>query len=173
MSGYKRSPFGNNVAEGSGGNVESFVSNHYGPRKVGSTYGVAKTEGLSNQLTLDVTGTDVGNAKFTLELAPYLPAGADISKVYAKVTEAFVLGGTTPAIEIGTEGSEATNGFTITEAQAEATGLYDLTSALSGTWAAPIAAKTTIGIALSGTTPTVTSAGKIKIVVYYDIPSVS
>lgn len=173
MSGYERNPFGNNVAVGSGGNVTTFVSNHYGPRDVGQTAGVAKTEGLSNQLTLDITGVDVGNEAFALELAPFLPAGADITKVYAQVTEAFVLGGTTPVIEIGTEGSEATNGFTITEAQAEATGLYDLTSALSGTWAAPLAAQTTIGIDLAGTTPTVTDAGKIKITVYYDIPSVA
>lgn len=173
MAGYDRSPFGENVATGSGGNVNTFVSNHYGPRAVGSTTGVAKTEGLNNQLTLNINGTDVGNEAFALELAPFLPAGADITKVYAQVTEAFVLGGTSPVIEIGTEGSEATNGFTITEAQAEATGLYDLTSALSGTWASPLAASTTIGIDLAGTSPTVTSAGKIKIVVYYDIPSVS
>ena len=96
MAGYERSPFGDNVAEGSGGNVETFVSNHYGPRSVGQTAGVAKTEGLNNQLTLDITGVDVGNEAFALELAPYLPSGADITKVYAQVTEAFVLGGTTP-----------------------------------------------------------------------------
>lgn len=171
MSGYTKSPFGNNVASGSGGNVEGFVSNHYGPRSVGQTQGAGKTEGFENQLVFNITGKDVANGAFALTVAPFLPKGADITKVYASVTEAFVLSGTTPAIEIGTEGSEATNGFTVSEAQAEAEGYYDLTSALSGTWASPLAAATTVGIALSGTSPTVTDAGVLKVVVKYDIPS--
>ncbi|NOQ73238.1 MAG: hypothetical protein GQ574_14620 [Crocinitomix sp.] len=78
-----------------------------------------------------------------------------------------MLGGTTPVIDIGTESTEATNGFTITEAQAEAVGMYDLTSALAGTWAAGLAADTTVGLLLGGTSPTVTSAGKAKIVIRY------
>lgn len=161
--GFETSQFGDQVT---GANVTSDVNNHYGVRETGKTTGNIKTEGSMNELTLDVDGTMVGNAAYTL-VVPKLPAGAIIEDVYAEVSEAFVLGGTTPAIEIGTEGSEATNGFTITEAQAEAAASYDLTSALSGTWAAPLAAETTLGLALSGTSPTVTSAGKVRVVIRY------
>lgn len=165
--GYETSPFGDNVLTGSGGNVTTKVSNHYGARSTGKTVGVVKTEGSSNELSFNIDGTIVGDGSYAL-LAPTLPAGAVIEDVYLKVTEAFVLGGTTPVIDIGTEGSEATNGFTITEAQGEAVATYDLTSALSGTWAAPLAADTTVGILLGGGgSNTVTSAGKADVVIRY------
>lgn len=158
--GFETSPFGGLS------NVTTDVNNHYGPRSSDGVVGVSKTEGYSNELVISFTGTDVGNAAYPL-LAPSLPAGAVIEDVILKVTEAFALGGTSPTIEIGTESSEATNGFTITEAQAEATGTYDLTSALSGTWAAPLAAATTVGLAQAGTSPTVTSAGVAKAIIRY------
>lgn len=165
---FERNPFGNNVDVGSGGNVNGFVSNHYGQRETGKTVGKVKTEGVMNELSINIDGEMLGNAAYPL-IAPELPAGAVIEDVYVKVTEAFVLGGTTPAIEVGTEGSEATNGFTISEAQAEATGTYDLTSALSGTWASPLAAATTVGLALSGTSPTTTDAGKLDVIIRYAV----
>lgn len=84
-----------------------------------------------------------------------IPAGAIILRTMLDVRVAFALAGTTPAVEVGTNGSEATNGFTITEAQIEAVAITDLTSALSGTWDAEVdlAADTVVGIALSGTSP--------------------
>lgn len=163
--GFEQSKFGDGSAAGSG-NVVTTVNNHYGPRDTGKTVGVKKTEGVMYELTLDIDGEMVGNGAYAL-LAPKLPANSLIEDVYVEVTEAFALGGTTPAIEIGTEGSEATNGVTITEAQAEATGAYDVTSALAGTWTAGLAAETTLGLALSGTTPTVTDAGKMRVVIRY------
>ena len=163
---YEQSKFGDGSASGSG-NVTTAVHNHFGARtEINQTVGVYDTDGAMRELVIDFDGTVVGNAAFPL-LAPTLPAGAIIEDVYLVVDAVFALGGTTPAIEIGTEGSEATNGFTITEAQAEATGMKDVTSALSGTWAAGLAADTTVGIALSGTTPTVTSAGKARVVIRY------
>lgn len=162
---FEQSYFGDGSAAGSG-NVTTIVHNHYGPRNTGKTVGQFDTDGALQELILDIDGTMVGNAAYPL-LAPKLPAGVIIEDVYLKVTEDFVLGGTTPAIEVGTETSEDTNGFTITKAQAEAVGTYDLTSALSGTWAAGLAAETTVGLALSGTTPTVTSAGKARVVIRY------
>ena len=165
--GYEASKFGDGSASG-GGNVTTQVTQHFGQRETGDTHGVAKTEGHINQLVLNLDGTMVGNEAFPLgALPPKLPAKVDIRAVWIDVTEAFVLGGTSPVIEVGTEGSEATNGFTISEAQAEATGIYDVTSALSGTWASPLAAATTVGIDLAGTSPTVTSAGKLKVVIEY------
>lgn len=163
--GYEQSKFGDGSTSGNG-NVIQTVSNHYGPFNTGKTQGNIKTEGSLKELTLDIDGEMVGNAAYPL-VVPTLPAGTIIKEVFAEVSEAFVLGGTTPALEIGTETSEATNGFTVSEAQAEAVASYDLTSALSGTWAAPLAADTTLGIALSGTTPTVTSAGKMRVVIRY------
>lgn len=162
---YEQSKFGDGSGAGSG-NVVSVVNNHYGQRDAGQEQGVAPSAGLERELVFDINGTDVGNEAFPL-IAPALPAKSDILSVYVEVYEAFVLGGTTPVIEIGTEGSEATNGVTISEAQAEAVGLYDVTSALAGTWAAPLAAATTVGIDLAGTSPTVTSAGKMKVVIKY------
>ena len=159
--GFETSPFGDQST-----NVTTNVSNHYGPRKSEGAIGEVKTEGVVRELSIEFTGETVSAAAFDL-LAPKLPAGSHIEDVYLKVSEAFVLGGTTPAIEIGTEGSEETNGVTITEAQAEATGTYDITAALAGTWASPLAAETTVGIALSGTTPTVTTAGKAEVVIRY------
>lgn len=164
--GFEQSKFGDGSASGSG-NVTTTVNNHYGRRDTGKTVGVDRRKGsLVNELVLDVDGEMVGNDAFAL-LAPTLPAGAVIKDVYAYVSEAFVLGGTSPVIEVGTEGSEATNGVSVSEAQAEAVGAYNLTSALAGTWAAPLAADTVVGIAMSGTSPTVTDAGKIRLVVSY------
>lgn len=161
----EQSYFGDGSAAGAG-NVTSIVHNQFGPRNAGKTVGSFSVNGALQELVIDFDGTIVGNAAYPL-IAPSLPAGAIIEDVYLVVEEVFALGGTSPAIEIGTEGSEATNGFTISEAQAEAAATYDLTSALSGTWAAGLAAATTIGIALSGTSPTVTSAGKARVVIRY------
>lgn len=165
--GYEVAKFGDGSATGAG-NVTTQVTQHYGVRDTGKTHGVAKTEGHVNELVLNIDAAMVSAEAFPLTAeAPYLPAKAIIEDVYVEVTEAFALGGTTPVIEIGTEGSEATNGFTISEAQAEAATIYDLTSALSGTWAAGLAAQTTIGIDLAGTSPTVGTAGKMKVVIRY------
>lgn len=168
MTKFYVSPFGDGTLVGSGGNVTTNVHNTFGPRTSDRAQGKVKTEGSVNEVSIEITGTDVGNAAYPL-LAPELPAGAVVEKVFLKTKEAFVLGGTTPAIEVGTEGSEATNGFTITEAQAETVGTYDVTAALSGTWAAPLAAKAVVGLALSGTTPTVTAAGKLEVVIRYSV----
>ena len=168
MSGFERSQFGDNIDVGSSGNVNGFVNSQYGPRKSNNVVGNVKTEGVMNELAIEFDGGVVGDAAFPL-LAPTLPAGAVIEDVYLKVTEAFALGGSSPLIEIGTEGSEATNGFTTTEAQAEAIATYDLTGALSGTWAAPLAADTVVGIAMAGGSPTVTSAGVGKVIIRYAV----
>lgn len=165
MARYQ-TPFGNNVLVGSGGNVTSVVHNNFGPRDAGETVGVNKVEGMKEELVIDLTSELINDG----QLIPFvLPAGAVIKDVYMDVEEVFTLTGTTPAVEIGTDGSEATNGFTITEAQLEATGSVNLTSALSGTWDAevPLAANTTVGIVLSGTSP-VAEGGKARVTILFD-----
>lgn len=159
---YEQSSFGN----ANGGNVTTQVNTHYNGRELGGATGVVRTEGTQNELTLYVTGEIIQNG-FLPQVD--IPAGAVVTKAVAQVTEAFALGGTSPTIAFGTDGSEATNGGSLTEAQAEAAGYYDVTTSLAGTWdgEAAFAADTRVGIALGGTSPTVTDAGRVVIVVTY------
>jgi len=137
------------------------VSNFYGPRNTTEgPVGNFKTEGAVEELVMEVTGDNYTQVSGTI------PAGAKCLEAYIEVVEAFALGGTTPTIDIGTDGSEGTNGFDVAEADAEAVGLY-VDSTFAGTWAAQLASDTTVGVALGGTTPTITSAGRMKVVVRY------
>lgn len=141
------------------------VFQHYGPRDVGGYRGTVKTEGIRKELILSFDAADV--TATTYQLAPTLPANTLLTGAYAKVSEAFALGGTTPTILVGTAGSEVTNGIVVSEAQAEAIGIYDVTSTKTGTWNAVLAADTEIGLALGGTTPTITAAGKCEVILTY------
>jgi len=130
----------------------------YNARKVDEGRFSTKTRRDSQlEVELGFSGEDFN------EVSGVLPAGFLITEVLLKVGDAFVLTGTTPAVEIGTSGSEATNGVTITEAQIEDDeSIVDLTSALSGTWAAILVADTTVNIVLSGTgSPTLTGGDAI------------
>lgn len=145
------------------------VLNHYGER--GTQDGVAgggdlPGNGAIKEATIYIKGEDFG-AGTSFDTQYTIPAGSKFIEAYCEVTEAFALGGTTPTINVGTNTSEGTNyGIELSEAQAEATGnVYNGTGA--GTWASPLAADTAIGVALDGTTPTVTSAGKAKVVIRY------
>lgn len=163
---YEQSKFGDGSAAGAG-NVTQTVSNHFNARATGKTSGTVFTQGNTRETSWDIDAEMLSNGAFPL-IAPTFKAGTLIERVTVEVQEAFVLGGTSPTIEVGTEGSEATNGVTITEAQAEAAGVYDVTSALAGTWSSgALAAATTVGVALGGTSPTVTTAGTVRVVVRY------
>lgn len=149
------------------------VRNVYGRRDLGYDTGVIKTEGNSNELSVGLSGASVADV-ISGEADAYadvvIPKYSIIEEAYLYVDEAFVLGGTTPAVEVGTEGSEATNGVTLDEADLEAVGGYDVTANLAGTWASgsALAADTTVKVAVSGTSPTSdSSAGKARLVVTY------
>lgn len=143
--------------------------NHYGQR--GTEDGVVgggniHKDGVIQEAVVYATGYDFdGGTSFDTQLT--IPAGSKFIEAYAEVSEAFVLGGTTPTINIGTNSSEGTNyAIELSEAQAEATGnVYNATGA--GTWANVLTANTAVGIALDGTSPTVTDAGKLKVVIRY------
>jgi len=143
------------------------VSNHYGPREFGPTNGNVKTVGRSYEVSVEVDPLVLANGGPLLVTDVVIPAKAVIEDVYADVSALFALGGTTPTILVGTDTSEVTNGVVISEAQAEAVGTYDITGTLTGTWAAPLAADTTVGIVLGGTTPTVTAVGKVIVTIRY------
>lgn len=170
---FEKSKFGNGVAIGSGGNVNNVDGdphNRYNQSLTGEQLGVNHSDNAVTEITATITGAqlvrDVAtNDAFLTQFK--IPVGAVIARVVVQVKTAFVLGGTTPTILIGTEGSEVTNGFPISQAQAQAVGTYDLTAARTGTWNAPIAATLTVGIALGGTTPTVTSAGRMDVIISY------
>ena len=140
------------------------VNNHYGARNTGNGIGTIKTEGAYNELAVFVTGEMLNNS-FRPEVI--LPKGALVMEAFIDVSEAFSFGGTSPTIEVGTSGSEATNGVTTTKTQAEAIGTKDITSAIAGTWGSGLTAATAVGVAMGGTSPTATSAGKARVVVRY------
>ena len=169
MSNTEVSRFGNATAAGSG-NVTYVVHNNFGPRDSGGTFGVLETDGITWEVIYDITGEMFNDVPDGL-VPVVIPAGAIIKAAYVDVTEVFVVTGTTPTILVGTNGSEATNGLVISEAIAEALGPANVTSTLAGTWdaEAPLAADTTIGVALGGTgNPAVTDAGKLRLTIVYD-----
>lgn len=109
----------------------------------------------------------VDSTNYAVQTTRVLPKGAIIRKVVAHITEVVAFtGGTSPTIVVGTDTSEATNkGMTIPDAQAADT-IIDGT--LAGTWASPLTADTTVGVALTGS-PTSLDTGKAKVVIYFDL----
>ena len=174
MAVNEASKFGTGIDVGStNGNVTTSKGtphNVFGPRDSGGTIGRLKTEGVSEELRIHITG-ELFNDVPDGFVPPVLPAGSVIKAVYVNVEEVFVVTGTNPTILIGTNGSEVTNGLVISEAVAEAAGPANLTSTLAGTWDSedPLAADTTVGIALGGTgSPAITDAGKLLVTIVYD-----
>ena len=146
------------------------VTNHYGEFKLGNTVGVHTSRDREVELNMDLNGEAVTNGG-PLLVDYKLPAGADITRVYLVVTEAATFGNADNVVDVGTDTTEATNGFTITDTQLGALGVTDLTSELSGTWAAPLAAATTIGHVVSGTTASMTG-GLAKVIIKYNLTKV-
>lgn len=155
--GYETAPFGDGISTA---RVQD-VSNQYGPREVGGTVGIVKTEGSKNEASFTFGGTEVLGGDWVLETDFKLPAGAIVKNVYVEVQEALSTGGD---VLIGTDGSEAANGFVIPTVSIEAVGTYDVTSSLIGTWTAPLAAETVVSLAAVGTA---VEGGKAKVIVEY------
>ncbi len=169
MAGYETTPFGDGVSTTRVTNVH----NHFGPRKVGGSTGVLKVEGTIEQLRMEIDGVSFNDLLEPL-VPTYLPAGAIIRDVWMDVIDVFALTGTSPTILIGTDTTEVTNGFVITEAQAEATATVRLTASLTGTWAVntPLAARTKIGFAIGGSnSPAVSDTGKLIVTIEYIRPN--
>jgi hypothetical protein len=164
---YERARFGDGSVAGAG-NVVLTVSQHFGQRneRDEESAGIVNTQGVYNELTIDFDAATLSAGAFNLTPAA-IPAGSRVIRVLVEVQAAFSLGGTTPAVRIGTLGSAPTNGFTISEAQAEAVGMYDVTASVNGTWANQLAARTVVGIALTGTTPTNGTVGRARVIIEY------
>lgn len=138
------------------------VSQVFGPAFTGGAAGSIRTEGAKNEIVVNLTGETLA----TRILSPVdIPAGSVITKAYIRVIQPFNLAATS-VVEVGTKGSEVTNGVSITEAQLEAAGYADLTAALAGTYDAevPLAAKSTLGVAFSAGSVTDRKVGKAVLV---------
>lgn len=143
------------------------VKNYYGAMgRHEAVQGVLNTDGCVKEGVVTFTGENYASVAFSL------PAGATIvGKPLVEITEAFVLGGSSPTINIGVSGSHGTNYLAeISEAQAEALGTY-ASAAPAGTLAVdtPLAAAANIVVALDGTLPTITAAGQCKVVFQYRV----
>lgn len=173
---YDTSKFGNGTDVGSGGNVTTSKGtphNYFGPRDDGGTVGVLKVEGAIEQLVLIIEGTTFNDLLEPLQ-PTYLPAGTVIRDVWIDVEDVFALTGTNPTILIGTDTTEVTNGFVVSEAVAESANTARLTGTLTGTWAVntPIQARTKIGYAIGGTGgPVVSRTGKARVTIEYIRPN--
>ncbi len=145
------------------------VNNVYGTRDTQEGLlagGELPMSGAMVEAIVYIDGSDFGSGT-TFDTNFTIPAGSKFIEAYAEVTEVFVLGGTTPTINVGTSGSAGTNfAIELSEAEAEAVGeVYNATGA--GTFAAPLAADTLVAVELDGTSPTVTGAGRAKVVIRF------
>lgn len=158
MAGYVASPFGNGTDIGSGGNVNTALGaphNYFGPRQSGGASGVLDVEGAIEQIVLNLAGDEINDVLGPL-VPQYLPKGSIIRDVWYQGEVAGTMTGTTPTLLVGTKGSEVTNGLVLSQTVVQGTATSRLTGTLTGTWAVntPLAARTQIGFALGGTTPT-------------------
>lgn len=147
---------------------------HYGRRFAGeeANFGTNGDVGAYKELVLDLRATD-----FTAGTATYngptmvLPAGATVRESLTEVFEVFNITGTTPTINFGVSTTEATNRLVqISEAQAEAAGVYNTSATAAGTLAVgtPLATQSTINVALGGTTPVIVgTTGRLRVTVRY------
>lgn len=143
------------------------VRANYGTREVGGGMGVIKTEGTTNELTIDLDAASISGDAWADVV---VPAGSIVTAAYIEVFEAFNLGGTTPTIAIGETGAEVTNGIVVSEAIAEAIGTADLIGAAAGEWdpTSAIPHDQVVGVALGGTTPVfTTTVGRARVVITY------
>ena len=143
-----------------------------------STNGTGARFTYSHQRNVDAGHTDLEGKVVDLKITGLtpatassfsgkLPAGARVKDVIVTVNSAATLSTGGATIDIGTSGSVATNNVEIVDTAAEAAGTYflsDSTVNLNGTFAAELAADTTLAIAVSAGTWT---GGDIDVTIQY------
>src|SRR5690606_33695153 len=108
--------------------VVNGVGRYFGPRDAYENVGGTEaTRDDRRYFVLDFSGKDFNGTTVRAKL----PAGATIrGPALVEVREVFALGGTTPTINIGVNGSHGTNYLAeLSKAQAEALGTYSVASA--------------------------------------------
>ena len=148
------------------------VNNQYGARETGGGVGLEHGEGTTHVLRIDLTGQSIADAIAGFIPPVVIPKGANFDSYKLRVDEAFVVTGTTPALSIGLSGSVGTNYVSLSEAELEAVGTKEVTSAGAGTMALTSAtgltAASKLGFALTGTAPVVaTTQGKATLIATY------
>ena len=144
------------------------VFNQYGPR--GTQDGVVsggQLHGAGGSIfehVVYITGDDFdGATSFDTQLV--VPAGSYLDEAIFEITEVFTVGNADNVINIGTNGSESTNGVSIADPE---TAEVTIDTSGAGTWAAALAADTTVGVSVTGTTPSVAAgSGAAKVVLRF------
>ena len=150
------------------------VNNHFGQRGLQDGIvggGRLPVHGSIDEVVVYVKHSDFGTDE-TFDTRFTMPAGAVPLDALFEVTEAFTqTGGTTSlTLNVGTNGSEGTNGFTITDAATSIAIVTELDAAGDGTWAnLALAADTLVGVSLVAGGGTITSvdAGEAKVTIRY------
>lgn len=145
------------------------VSNYYGARDTGGAVGVETTGGSEMTVSVQITGASIADG-FVPPVV--IPKGALLKEAVLRVDEAFVLGGTSPTIQIGLAGSVATNNMELSEAELEAIGTKVPAEVGNGTFAPTsatgVVAAAKLAIALGGTSPTVSATvGKATLILKF------
>lgn len=130
------------------------VSKNYGVRTIGQGASMDKSINSDRRFTVTLTGAllaeIVAGGDFTALVD--IPATHVVKNSYLVVKEAFVLGGTTPAVVVG----EGANTVTLDEAELESVGYVAAPTAAgllaSGTY---VTADVALGLAVTGTDVTV------------------
>lgn len=135
------------------------VKTKFGPSKAGNhlVAGGYHSEGSLQTIAIKFDESMIGTDFIDL----YLPSGAQVVSATLKVTTGFVGAGAT--LEIGTAGSEVTNGISWPIASIGTANRTVAGVAPAGTWANPLVGATKVGIAASGAAFTA-GAGSINLV---------
>lgn len=143
------------------------VTNQYGVRdtqdSAAASGGKVESSGSVHEAVVYFTGDELGSTEVVTRLS--IPAGARVLDATLEVVEAIAMGNADNDIVIGTAGGAVSNGVDFDNTTGAA-GAYAGTAA-NGTWAAPLAASTSVAVLVTGTTPNNTTGGKGKIVVRY------
>lgn len=144
------------------------VSQNYGARATGNSVGLENGYNSTFLLSVTLTGQSL-NDGFVPPVV--VPKGAKFKSATLRVDEAFALGGTSPTVRIGANGSIGTNGIVLTKAEMENVGTKTPASTGAGTWAFSSTTGTTaaakVAVDMGGTSPTSTTAGKAVLVLEY------
>lgn len=150
------------------------VLNHFGQRTLQDGVmggGKLPVHGSIDEFVVYIRAEDFGSDE-TFDTQFTLPAGSIPLDAVFEVTEAITqTGGTTSlTLNVGTNGSEGTNGFTITDAATSIAVVTELDAAGDGTWAGvALAADTLVGVSLVAGGGTITSVdgGECKVTIRY------
>lgn len=125
--------------------------------------GQVQTSGTEFEHVVYIRGADFeGTTSFNTRLT--VPAGSFLTEAIFDVEEVFTLGNADNVFNIGTDGSESTNGVAV--ANPDVAGVTKDTSG-AGTWAAALVADTLVGVSVTGTAAASGDVGKVKAVLKF------